>query len=673
MQVDQRKHPAGRARRMVFAVVAISAVLAGATSATAAVGRHRVAGPRGDGTSVTPYGWTVTPAGRQVTLGDKPFGTAKSPDGKTILVSNDGQYRQSLMVLDAATGDVRQSISYASPEAMFVGVAYSPDGQHVYASAGGNNKLRVYGVQADRTLVEGTPILLPTTNPAGVKVNHFPAGIAVSADGRTVWTANSLSDSVSIIDVATRTVRIAPVGANPYAVALSPGGHRAYVSNWGAASVSVLDTATGATEGLIKVGEHPSALLINRKRGELYVADTDSDQLSVIDLRRRAVSRTVELPPYRHAPVGSNPNALALAPDGGTLYVADAGADDVDVIRLARTNSDRGRSHDVIVGRIPTGWYPTGVDVSRDGRTIYVANAKGLGAGPNPNGPNPYTDALRRPSDEFAAQYVGSMIKGTMSIIRTPDADTLERDTAQVARNNHYPDGADPADTRVQRADSVVPRHPGDPSPIKHVIYVVKENRTYDQVLGSLGRGNGDPALNLFDDASAPNIRGLAHTFVTLDNFYAAAEVSADGWNWSTAATQHLHAEDVGGPTTPTTAAGTTPTSTRAAPTPPHPGKRRTPPTCGMPSTTPACPTATSDSGDSAPARSPPPRRTWPPTPNRPTPATTSPSPTSPAWTPTPRPSTNSRRPAPCRQCSSCDYRRITPAAPHRGRPPRRP
>lgn len=236
-------------------------------------------------------------------------------------------------------------------------------------------------------------------------------------------------------------LRQSHVGASPYAVALSPGGHRAYVSNWGAASVSVLDTATGATEGLIKVGEHPSALLINRTRGELYVADTDSDQLSVIDLRRRAVSRTVELAPYRHAPVGSNPNALALAPDGGTLHLADAdaGADDVDVIRHARTNSGRGRSRDVIAGRIPTGWYPTGVEVSRDGRTIYVANAKGLGAGPNPNGPNPYTDALRRPSDEFAAQYVGSMIKGTMSIIRTPDADTLERDTAQVARNKPLP------------------------------------------------------------------------------------------------------------------------------------------------------------------------------------------------------------------------------------------
>ncbi|PZS31734.1 MAG: phosphoesterase [Pseudonocardiales bacterium] len=447
------------------------------------------------------------------------------------------------MVLDAATGAVRQTISYTSPEGLFVGVAFSPDGTHVYASAGGNNKVRVYDVLADRTLVEGAPIPLPTIDPAGVTVNHFPAGVAVSADGRTVWTANSLSDSASIIDVATRTVRVAPVGPNPYAVALSPDGHRAYVSNWGAASVSVLDAASGATEGVIPVGEHPSALLVNPKRDELYVADTDSDQLSVIGLQHNTVTRTIELAPYHHAPVGSNPNALALAPDGATLYVANAGADDVDVVRLAGSTPGRGRSGDVVAGRIPTGWYPTGVEVSDDGGTIYVANAKGLGAGPNPNGPNPYTDAQRRPSDEFAAQYVGSMIKGTLSVIHTPDAKALERETAQVARNNHYPAGGNPEDTGAQQSNSVVPRHPGDPSPITHVIYVVKENRTYDQVLGSLGKGNGDPALNLFDDSSAPNIRGLARRYVTLDNFYAAAEVSADGWNWSTAATANTYTQ----------------------------------------------------------------------------------------------------------------------------------
>ncbi len=530
--------------RKAIAFTALAAVLVGGGTAVAAQ-RRLAAGPRGNGTALTSYGWMVTPAGRQVTLGDKPFGTTKSPDGKTILVSNDGQYKQSLMVLDAATGTLRQTISYTSPEALFIGVAYSPDGKHVYASAGGNNKLRRYDVKPDGTLAETGSIALPTTNPAGAKVNHFPAGIAVSGDGTTVWTANSLSDSVSMLDLATGSVRTFPAGSNPYAVALSPDGRDLYVSNWGEASLSVLDAKTGALRSTIAVGEHPSALLVNAKRGELYAADTDSDQVSVISLTSKAVARTIDLAPYRKAPVGSNPNALALAPDGSTLYVANAGADDVDVIRLA-SRHDKGRgttARDVIAGRIPTGWYPTGVEVSNDGRSIFVANAKGLGAGPNPNGPNPYTDDQLRGTDAFAAQYIGSMIKGTMSVVPTPNVSTLARYTAQVARNNHYGDAGAARFPGGGQADSVIPRRPGDPSPIKHVIYVVKENRTYDQVFGSLGKGNGDPALNLFDDASAPNIRALARQFVTLDNFYAAAEVSADGWNWSTAATANTYTQ----------------------------------------------------------------------------------------------------------------------------------
>jgi YVTN family beta-propeller protein len=520
--------------RLVAAAAAVL-VLTLATTASASPGLV-VAGPQGDGTAVTPYGWTVTPAGRQVTLGDKPFGTTRSPDGRTILVSNDGQYTQSLSVVDAATGTVRQTITYVSPEALFVGVAYSPDGRHVYASGGGNNKLRTYDVHDDGTLAEGASIALPTTNPAGIKVNHFPAGVAVSADGRTAWTANSLSNSVSIIDLTARTVRIVPAGANPYNVALSPDGRTAYVSNWGENTLTVLDTTTGAVRGTITVGEHPSALLVNTARDELYAAGTDSDQVSVIDLATDTVRRTIDLAPYPGAPVGSNPNALALSPTGDVLYVANAGADAVDVIHLAGKAGDR---RDVIAGRIPTGWYPTGVETSADGRTLFIVNAKGLGAGPNPNGPNPYTDSIRRPSDAWAAQYVGSMIKGTLSIVPTPDPATLARDTAQVARNNHYHgQGTIPGGDA-----SVIPRHPGDPSPIKHVIYVVKENRTYDQVFGNLGKGNGDPQLDLFDDASAPNIRALARTFVTLDNFYAAAEVSADGWNWSTAATANTYTQ----------------------------------------------------------------------------------------------------------------------------------
>ena len=517
-----------------------AATLLASGAVAAADGGLITAGPKPDGTAVTSYGWTVTPAGRQVTLGDKPFGTALSPDGKTMLVSNDGQYKQSIMVVDTATRQVKQTLTYVSPQALFVGLAYSPDGKHAYASAGGNNKLRTYDVHPNGTLAEGPSIPLPTTNPAGVSVNHFPAGLAVSKDGRTVWTANSLSNSVARIDVASKAVQVFPAGANPYAVALSPDGKTLYVSNWGGKTLSVLDATTGAQHGTIAVGEHPSALLVNPARGELYAADTDSDQISTIKLSSNTVTRTLDLAPYHGAPVGSNPNALALNPAGDTLYAANAGGNEVDVIRLAQPGTGQA---DKVAGRIPTGWYPTGVQVGRDGKNVFVANAKGLGAGPNPNGPNPYTDNAKRPSDAWAAQYVGSMIKGTLSVVPTPDADALARYTAQVAKNNHYDQRGQVPPDGSGTGGAVIPRHPGDPSPIKHVIYVVKENRTYDQVFGSLGKGNGDPKLNLFDDRSAPNIRSLARKFVTLDNNYAAAEVSADGWNWSTAATANTYTQ----------------------------------------------------------------------------------------------------------------------------------
>jgi YVTN family beta-propeller protein len=314
------------------------------------------------------------------------------------LVSNDGQYKQSLSVIDAKTGTVRQTTTYLTPEALFIGLAYSPDGAHAYASAGGNNKIRVYDVQAGGTLVEATAIQLPQYADLGgtpTKVNHCPAGIAVSADGRTLWTANSRSDSVSVVDLGTLEVTIVPAGSHPYAVALSPDGRTAYVSDWGGADLATIDTATLAPGPFVAVGTHPSALKVNKVRGELYVANTDSDTVSVVDLKRKAVTRTIDLAPYRGAPVGSNPNAFALSPLGDTLYVANAGASAVDVIALGgRWRSDR------IRGRIPTGWYPTAVETSKDGRTIFVANAKGLGAGPNPDN---VVDGMSLPANDAQA------------------------------------------------------------------------------------------------------------------------------------------------------------------------------------------------------------------------------------------------------------------------------
>jgi YVTN family beta-propeller protein len=530
-------------------------VLMGAGAVLATVSPQLVAGPRPDGTGVNSHGRVLTPAGRQVQLGDRPYGMALSPDGRTLLVSNNGQSTQSLMVVDSASGTLRQTIPYRSPEALFIGVAFSPDGARAYASAGGNNKIRVYDV-VGQTLTERDPIPLPTSGPPpqGQRINPYPAGLAVSGDGRTLYVVDNLADAVSIVDVPGSAVRATvPVGHNPYTIVLSPdGGSVAYVSNWGEQTVSALDTTTAAVQQTINVGTHPSALAINPRRDELYVANSDSNTISVISTSTNRVLRSIDLAPYEGAPTGSSPNALTVSPDGGTLYVANAETNDVAVIRLAGgdwNDDDRrtqhrtarqGRRHepgsddtDEIAGLIPTAWYPAALALDRHGKTLFVANAKGLGAGPNPGGPNLYRPST--PPD----QYVGSMMTGTLSIIDVPNEDQLSRYTEQVARNNRFEDQRSGRDGDEQ----VIPRRPGGASPIKRVIYVVKENRTYDQVFGSLGKGNGDPSLNLFGDESAPNHRELARRFVTLDNFYADSEVSADGWSWSTAAMANTYVQ----------------------------------------------------------------------------------------------------------------------------------
>jgi YVTN family beta-propeller protein len=476
-----------------------------------------------DGAARSPEGWFLTPAGRQVPLGDRPLGIALSPDGRTLLVSNDGQGTQSLMVIDRASGTVRQSIPYPAPEALFVGLAFSPDGTQAYASAGGNNMIRVYNVDAaEQQLTEGEPIRL-----AGRRASLYPAGLAVAPTGATLYAADNLANALSIIDLGTRSVRAnVTVGANPYAVVLSDDGRDAYVSNWGEQSVSVVDTAAGRVRQTLGVGNHPSALALSSSRRELYVANTDSDSVSVVDTVTNVVTRTIDLAPYPGAQQGSSPNALAV--EGDRLYVANAGNNDVAVIELGPS--------DVVSGLIPTAWYPTAIAVAPDGSELYIVNAKGLGAGPNPNGPSPYRD--RAPPD----QYVGSMAVGTLSIVPTPSQEQLDQYTARVVANNGFDERGQLRVAAVPEP-RIIPRRPGDPSPIEHVIYVIKENRTYDQIFGSLGKGNGDPSLNLFDDASAPNIRELARRFVTLDNFYADAEVSADGWSWSTAAAANSYVQ----------------------------------------------------------------------------------------------------------------------------------
>jgi len=480
-------------------------------------------GPQPDGTGITPNHWALTPAGLQIEVGDRPLGMAATPNGRYLLISNNGQGVQSLVLFDGATHKVVQTLPYHRPEALFLGVAVSPDGQRVYASAGGNNKIRVYDLMAG-VLHERAPILL---GDPGARI--YPAGLALSADGRQLYVALNLANAVAFVDTATGTVQqrvnLAPparaddIGRLPYLVVVA--GQKLYVSEWNGAGVSVIDIGEARVLRRLPTGAHASGLALAPHGRRLYVANAASDTVSVIDTEADAVVGGVDLSPYPRAPMGSMPNALAISADGYTLYVANGGSNDVAVVDTRSL---------AIRGLIPTAWFPTALHAARDGRLLYVTNMKGLGAGPNPRGPNP-----EHPTP--AEQYVANMARGTLSVIEVSEGEGLARYTAQVIKNNGFDETRKRLTRRGQdTTPHAIPRRVGDPSLIHHVVYIIKENRTYDQVLGDLPQGDGDPSLVLFGRDVTPNHHALAETFVLFDNCYTDAEVSADGHNWATAA-----------------------------------------------------------------------------------------------------------------------------------------
>jgi YVTN family beta-propeller protein len=487
-------------------------ILAGAGG----LGADRIPGPHGS-EGVTPNNWTLTPAGMQIPIGDRPMGAALSPDGRYLVVSNDGQGVQSLALIDTAARAVVQTISYKAPEALYVGVVWARDGRRVYASAGGNNLIRTYEMR-DGRLAETSPI---PVGPPGASV--YPAGLAISPDGATLLVAENLAHRVRAVNLASgQPGAEAETGPLPFAVAVASNGEKAYVSNWGGRTITVLRVADLAPVATVTVGRHPGALAVDPVRPRLYVANADDDSVSVVDTTTDQVVATLSLAPYPGAPEGSVPDGLGVSPDGRWLFVANAGNNDVAAVSLS---APAGGGPLKVAGLIPTAWYPTTVTVSRDGRTLFVTNMKGLGAGPNPKGPS------------HESQYIGNMIVGTVTVVPVPDGPGLAGMTTHVVRNNGF-DETRNALVRGPREASpqAIPRRVGSPSFIKHVIYVVKENRTYDQLFGDLPQGNGDPSLVLFGLEITPNHHSLAQEFVLLDNFYADAEVSADGHNWTTAA-----------------------------------------------------------------------------------------------------------------------------------------
>ncbi len=475
----------------------------------------------GQPSMLLPTGWSLTPAGASLPLGDLPLNIAVSPNRKYLAVTNNGQSKQSLQLIDAKKGRLLQS--FEIPIA-WLGLTFGDDSKTLYVSGGNSNAILRYAVGKNKLTLRDT-LTLGKPWPARIS----PAGLCVDDRRGLLYVVTKENHSLYVLDTRSKAIlHRDSIGKELYACTLSPDRKRLYITHWGGNELVVWDTDTRRVAAGIPVGDNPNDLILNQKGTLAYVACADDNSVSVVDLAQNKVVETLVATLYPDAPTGSTSNGVALSADEKTLYVANADNNCLALFDVSVPGQSRS------LGFIPTGWYPTCVRTV--GKRIFVANGKGFSSFPNPNGPNP---VRRKNTAEYQKgnveeQYIGGLMKGTMSIIEAPGERQLAEYTRQVYRNSPYTKEREKL--AEGEAGNPVPQRVGDPSPIKYVFYIIKENRTYDQVLGDMPEGNGDSSLCLFPEKITPNHHALAREFVLLDNFYVSAEVSADGHNWSTAA-----------------------------------------------------------------------------------------------------------------------------------------
>jgi len=463
-----------------------------------------------------PTGKQIVPAGAFENVGSFPCNMRLSPDGRFVIVTDSGA-RQQLSVLDAASGKLVGTLPFnkdtaTGKEQLYFGLAFGPDGK-LYVSRGGEDKISIVDLDASgKPTLEDNAITVPAAD-AAQKEPSFVAGLAFSADGKTLYaggnetyfhktngTLTGGKGRVFEIDLATGAANPLESGGFPLDVATASG--KAFVTSERDNVVDVYDAANA--HSTIQVGASPTMMVLDHARSHLYVSNSNSDTVSVVDTASNQVIGTIVVAPLeaRGLP-GCTPLGLALSPDEKTLYVALA---DMSAVAVVDTAANKVR------GYIPAGWYPTSVVVSNDGTRLFVANAKGM----NPRIPNPH-------DVNGNGTYIENILEGTVSMVDLVTAQAHLADLSrQVIAANRF------LNERVSARNFFNP-HP------KHVIYIIKENRTYDNVLGDLAGGNGDKSICLFPREVTPNLHALAHRFGIFDNFYVCGEVSADGWDWSTA------------------------------------------------------------------------------------------------------------------------------------------
>lgn len=473
-----------------------------------------------------PTGARLDPAAPSFAAGNMPLAIAPAPGHpRRFVVLLSGWREQGVQVVDPAARQVVQTLP--QPGA-FLGLAFSPDGRTLYASGGDDDAVWRYDWSGGTAILRDRLVL--GEKESGQPGRLYPAGLALSPDGQRLYVAENLADSLAVVDTGSgRVVETLPAGRLPYAVAAATDG-TVWVSAWGGDAVTAFtpDDRGGLDEAAcVEVGRHPSAILLNAAGTRLFVASASTDRIAVVDTAARRVIATVHDPTPAGTIEGSTPNALALSGDDTRLFVAEADSNAVAVFELAAATAGRAGDGgaDRLIGRIPCEWYPTALAVADN--SLVVVNGKGRGAGPNPLGPQPV-----KPLERDSRSYTLGQLNGSITVLPRDWSDAaLAEMTRRVERANGW--------DRSRRNG----RYP----PFKHVVYILKENRTYDQVLSDLPEGDGDPALLFFPRDVSPNHHALAERFGLFDRFFTNAEVSAQGHAWSTAG----YVTDYGEKTTP--------------------------------------------------------------------------------------------------------------------------
>ncbi len=469
-----------------------------------------------------PNGWSLTPAGKTLKLGDLPLNIAISPSEKLAAVTNNGQSDQSIQLIDIENEKVIDSAGIGKS---WLGLAFSANGKYLYASGGNDNIILRYSVTENHLSLHDT-IIIGKPWPEKISI----AGIALDDSKNRLYAVTKENNSLYVVDTKSKKIiwKYA-LGGEGYTCILSPDRKTLYISCWGCDKVILFDTKVLKIKGSINVGDNPNDMCITSDGHYLFVANSNDNSVSIIDARKNKVIETLNTALYPDSPTGSTTNSLALGKDEKTLYIANADNNSLSVFDVSTPGSCRSK------GFIPTGWYPTCVRIA--GNKILVSNGKGLSSMANPHGPNPYNENEQVVYQEggvsrtMKVQYIGGLFKGTLSIINTPDRNTLASYSQAVYSNTPYSKKTEI--TTEGEAGNPVPMRVGDSSPIRYIFYVIKENRTYDQVLGDMPEGNGDPGLVLFGEKITPNQHAIAREFVLLDNLFVNGEVSADGHSWT--------------------------------------------------------------------------------------------------------------------------------------------